>query len=173
MDLSEKINSKIEEILKNESFFGIDTVQKIKKPKRKILIDQEYNSPSNVDDIKNRIMIDFDGVIYDYDGWNDGKLINGPIPVAIELIKDLKNDGFEIVIFTSRASENGNQNPTSEELINDMKIWLKKYDIPYDYITSEKLPALVYIDDRALNFTKNLNIRNIKQKIKTLLNKGI
>jgi hypothetical protein len=98
-------------------------------------------------------MIDFDGVIHDYKfGWNNG-IINDMIPGADIAIQKLKNMGFEIVIFTTRVSPSFNQNYEEEE----MKVaeFLDSKNIPFDNITAEKLPAVAYIDDHAIEFKKD------------------
>ena len=75
--------------------------------------------------------------------------------------------GFEIVIFTTRASDNHNFSPSNTELIADLKRWLKEYDIYYDQITAEKLGAVAYIDDKAIRFQNwNQSLNDLNQIIK-------
>ncbi len=100
---------------------------------------------------KNRVMIDFDGVIHAYSkGWQDGSIYDKPIDGCKEALDNLKSLGYHICIFTAR-------------LINDseaeryIETWLHKYNIPFDEITSIKLPALLYIDDRGYRFSGNWN----------------
>ena len=115
--------------------------------------------------ITKRIMVDFDGVIHDYkNGWDNGKL-GGINPDTSESIKKLKNDGFEIVIFTSRIINSDNELRDKE--IEKVSQFLKKHDIPFDKITSEKLPAFAYIDDNAIQFKKDWSdvLEQIKNKI--------
>jgi hypothetical protein len=38
-----------------------------------------------------------------------------------------------------------------------MEKWLKRWKIPYDFITMIKVPANAYIDDRAIRFTGDWN----------------
>lgn len=100
----------------------------------------------------NRIMIDFDGVLHDYKrGWNNGKL-GWPIPGGKEFIDKMK-DKFEIVIFTSRACNE--EYPEVEEMIESVGNWLDEHEIYYDLITATKLPAVLYIDDKAIRFNNN------------------
>jgi len=116
---------------------------------------------------KKRIMIDFDGVIHSYDnGWQGGKIYGKVIEGTKEAIDSLKDKGFEIVIFTTRASNTHNINPKSEQLVSDMENWLNTNNIYFDKITSEKLGAVVYIDDRAIRFENNWN--DIIEKINNL-----
>jgi len=84
------------------------------------------------------ILIDFDGVVHSYTGWNDGKL-NGPIPNAKEAIIELQQS-YKVVIFSTRNKE-------------QIEPWLKEYQFPSDLIvTNEKVPAIVLVDDRAIKF---------------------
>ena len=152
-----------------ESIFPIDSPHTGKaynwKKHYKTVDETEEMDPSFQD--KKRIMIDFDGVIHSYNnGWQNGKLYGDVIEGAKEAIDYLKENGFEIVIFTTRASKNHNIKPTSDELIADVGDWLKTNNIYFDRITSEKLGAIAYIDDRAIRFENNWN--DIIKKINTL-----
>ena len=91
----------------------------------------------------NTIAIDFDGVIHKYSkGWQG--LYNAydpPNDGAIESLRELKARGYRLVIFSSRPVEP----------IHD---WLKKYELEdcFDEVTNTKIPARIYIDDRAYHF---------------------
>ncbi len=101
------------------------------------------------------ICVDFDGVIHKYSkGWNDGTIYDEPIEGAISSMAKLQRKGFRVVIFTARR----------EYL--EIGLWLKKHDVKKELnfnemiITSTKLPAVAYIDDRAIrfvNWTEALN----------------
>jgi hypothetical protein len=67
-------------------------------------------------------------------------------------MNELKERGYEIVIFSART---GKSKPDWKEQERMVREWLIKYDIPFDMITSEKLPAEFYIDDRAVRFEGN------------------
>ncbi|MFW6310828.1 MAG: hypothetical protein ACOC1K_01185 [Nanoarchaeota archaeon] len=112
----------------------------------------------------NRIMIDFDGVIHSYhEGFKDGTIYGYVIDGAKEFIDELRKN-HQIVIFTTRASK-GN-NPNYKEAIKDIGYWLNENDIYFDFITGDKLPAIIYIDDNAIRFENNW--KEIKDKIKSL-----
>ena len=97
-----------------------------------------YQKPTK--DWRKTICIDFDGVIAKYNGWKGPSSFGKPIKGAKEFLKVIKGAGFKIVIFTLRP-------------INKIREWLKKYNfIKPDLITSSKVPALVYVDDRGLKF---------------------
>jgi len=101
------------------------------------------------------ICVDFDGVIHKFSkGWNDGTIYDEPIEGAISSMAKLQRKGFQVVIFTARR----------EYL--EIGLWLKKHDtgkvLNFDklIITSTKVPAVAYIDDRAIrfvNWTEALN----------------
>ena len=97
------------------------------------------------------IAIDFDGVLADYSKGYQGKDIFGaPITGADNATKVLKENGWRIIVYTTR--------PNTEAL----RHWLKENNITYDYINENpdqpeegkgcKLIADIYIDDRALQF---------------------
>lgn len=100
-----------------------------------------------------RVMIDFDKTIYSSkSGWNDGKLNDEPFRGAKEAINKLKEKGYEIVIFTSRASE-GNAKEYDYDLedeIQSIKNYLANAGIYFDRITGDKLAADFYIDDKVV-----------------------
>ena len=97
------------------------------------------------------ICIDFDGTIHRYSrGWKGGELYDPPHEGAIEAIQTLSQNGYNVIIFTTRGH--------SEESIAEVRQWLKKYGMPSEkadsiVITNIKQPALAYIDDRAIRFT--------------------
>ena len=155
---------------KLESFFAIDSYETSEENKpidtinikdketgeEKSLIKDdpiyEIDDPSKKD--KKSICIDFDGVIHQYDTWNNGNLNPNAIPGSKKAIDLLKNK-YKIIIFTTRASKTYNQEPSSDELIEKMTKWLKDRDIYFDEITSDKKGAVAYIDDRAIRFENN------------------
>ena len=64
---------------------------------------------------------------------------------------------YKVYIFTVRACEEesiAHGNDVYKQ-INDVKEWLRKYQIPYDDITGNKLAAEFYIDDRGIRFEGN------------------
>jgi len=118
-----------------------------KKKRRELIIDEQ------IDNTHNRVMVDLDGVIHVYDGnWNNGKL-GDVIKNTKESIDDIRStfNNVDIIIFTTRASKSENNNYI--EQIENVKNFLEKNNIYYDDITSEKLGALIYIDDNGYRFT--------------------
>jgi len=109
-------------------------------------------------DTDKTIGIDFDGVIHnDNEGYGDGTIYGEPIEGVFNGLAHLKNAGYRIVIFTTKARKdrplvNGKAGIT---LIND---WLLAQGMIgfIDEVTAIKPPAKYYIDDKAIKF-KNWN----------------
>jgi len=130
----------------DESLFPMDSLHKKKKPFRPVYPESITALTSN-----KRIMIDFDQTIHSYhDGWSDGVIYGHPLKGAKETIEHLKSIGYEIIIFTARLSEAQEfEKNRRKRLISE---WLDMHEILYDDITSDKLPAMCYIDDKAVRF---------------------
>jgi len=103
------------------------------------------------------IAIDFDGVLADYGKGYQGKDIFGDaIPGADNATKVLKENGWRIIIYTTR--------PDTEAL----RHWLKENNITYDYINENpdqpeeskgcKLLADIYLDDRRIEFSQTMEM---------------
>ena len=100
-----------------------------------------------------RAMIDFDKTISQYKkGYKPGPVEEEPFAGAKRAIDWLRKNGFEIVIFTTRASEENakEMGGDHEKEIANVETWLKDNDIYFDRITGEKLGADFYIDDKAI-----------------------
>lgn len=96
------------------------------------------------------LCLDFDGVIHSYSSpWVDAVTISDPpVPGAIEFLQEAVNH-FRVAIYSTRS------NATNGRAA--MKEWLAGYS-SRELVDSlewptEKPPALVTIDDRALTFT--------------------
>ena len=85
-------------------------------------------------------------------GWKDGTVYDEPISGAKQFIDQLKNDAFEVIIFTARLSEIAHGKEGVKKQKQMIEDWLKKYGIEVDGITAEKIPATAYIDDLAIEF---------------------
>tara|TARA_B100000085_G_C18443563_1_gene471816 strand:- start:260 stop:643 length:384 start_codon:yes stop_codon:yes gene_type:complete len=91
------------------------------------------------------VAIDFDGVIHLYSKNFQGldNAYDPPTPGTIEALDSLKNDGYRLIIVSSRP-------------VPVIKQWLKKYKMShyFDDVSNTKHPARYYIDDHAVRFPK-------------------
>ena len=111
---------------------------------------------SNVEHLK-IIAVDLDGTIAEYDGWKGVEHIGLPISKVTRVLRELKERGWYIRIFTCRL--NGVHTKLGRcDIIKESKgyieNWLKAFNIPFDEIVLNiegKPFAHVYLDDRAIN----------------------
>jgi hypothetical protein len=104
-------------------------------------------------DVGHTILCDFDGTIAQYT-WPAP--LKEPMPGVVEALKRLKSAGYYIIIFTSRMWHGWYELIGLEEWRKktlEMELFLERYEIPYDLISSEKRPALWIVDDRAIQAT--------------------
>jgi hypothetical protein len=105
------------------------------------------------------VALDFDGVIHGYShGWQGGDIYDPPVPGAIEALRSLL--GREpVFILTARTNRFavvswlvGHGVPATW-FVNDANaglFWESRTEV---LVTNRKLPARLYVDDRALLFT--------------------
>lgn len=117
---------------------------------------------------KKTIVFDFDGVIHKYSkGWQDGSIYDGYNQEIIDIMEKLAKEGYPIAIVSTRNPiqisqwwNNKNFNIKATPKINGEKFW---NDSNYIGVFNYKIPAAVYIDDRAICF--NGESRNLLDKI--------
>ncbi len=106
------------------------------------------------------IAVDFDGVIHLYEsGWQGAHVIpDPPVAGAIEWLHEAIQD-YEVVIFSTRAKGLRGRWAIRKWLKDHSgTLWwgnapiLRNRGIEEVHITSEKVPALAYLDDRAVRF---------------------
>lgn len=99
---------------------------------------------------KGTVAVDFDGVIHSYTSpWAGADIISDPpVPGAIDWLNKIVNE-YNIVIFTTRGDQE-ESNKAVMQYIRD-----NGYVGPDLLITSKKVPAYVYVDDRAWRFEGN------------------
>lgn len=121
-----------------------------------------------------------DSVIFDIDGTicpikkvdeNYEDLI--PYNNMIEKIKELKNEGFKIILFTSRNMRTFNNDiiKINKYTRPILESWLKKWNIPYDeLIIGKPWPGKngFYVDDKTIRPDEllKLDLNNINKIIK-------
>ena len=104
------------------------------------------------------VAVDFDGVIHDYDGnWDSGAIHGAPIPGAFEALKYLM-EKYAVFVHTTRQpvtaarwikEHSGIETSWHEDESTLPEFWDQRDSI---LVTRVKLPALAYIDDRAIRF---------------------
>jgi capsule biosynthesis phosphatase len=95
-----------------------------------------------------------------------------PLPGAVETLKDLKKQGFYIIISTARNQRTYEHNigAVMAKQIPVVVEWLKKWEIPFDEIWM-KPHTTFFVDDKAIEFIswdkfkKDLPRRMIEDKI--------
>lgn len=117
-----------------------------------------------VAEFKATIAIDFDGVIHEYSkGWADGTIYDPPKKGAFESIVALQHCGYAVYIHTTRnpyqvvewlgkrkANRFFSWSILHHDGIGRVPFW---NDLTVVAVTSVKLPAFIYIDDRGYRFT--------------------
>lgn len=148
--------------------YAIDSFPTPRKRKKKQILRVVYPEQKITGPVKRRAMIDLDKTIHKYSqGFKDGTVYDEPFVGAKEVIDFLRKNGYEIVIFTTRASKE--ENDDYKDQINQVADWLDKNEIYYDRITAEKLAADFYIDDKAIHIPNgdwNVVMNVIKKRIK-------
>jgi hypothetical protein len=98
---------------------------------------------------KKVLAIDLDGTLLQYDGWKGDAHYGKPNPGMREMLQEVRDAGWLIVIWTTRSGDGAIRNH------------LTKHNIPFDYVnknpggpgsSSPKIFADVYLDDRAIRF---------------------
>jgi len=101
------------------------------------------------------VCVDFDGTIRPF---GDIFAYPEPLPGAKAFLDRLREEGYHIVIFTSRlstvwhASEGRDPLTGIIEQVGYIQEYFTRFDLPADNITAEKIPAQAYIDDKAIAF---------------------
>lgn len=103
--------------------------------------------------------VDVDGVVHRYSrGWNGGLMYDTPIPGAFEGIRTLQERGFAVFLFTAReelqpVADWIALHSTLPVVVDDPRVPGRAHfwnDPEYVLITNRKLPAMYYVDDRAI-----------------------
>ena len=107
------------------------------------------------------VLVDFDGTIVPW-GRLEGPF--DPLPNAAAAVQSLKNMGFTIGIFTSRLSPTWHRAEGRDpelgiaEQTHIIRVALFANNIPFDFITAEKVPAILYLDDKAMRVSEKRDL---------------
>jgi capsule biosynthesis phosphatase len=105
--------------------------------------------------IKNklRICFDLDNTLLTYPAIAGDYSTVKPIYNNISLLKKLKSDGHEIIIYTARRmkTHHGNVGKVIKDIAGITIDTLERFNIEYDELIFGKPIADIYIDDRAIN----------------------
>jgi len=111
------------------------------------------NNKENVNKKKLRICFDLDNTLVTNPTKPGDYSSVKPIHKNIELLKSMKNDGHEIIIYTARRMKTHNNN--IGKVFKDIGLvtieTLENFNIHYDELIFGKPFADIYIDDKALN----------------------
>ena len=95
---------------------------------------------------KKTIALDFDGVLHSYkQGWTGYAPEDPPVDGSLDFIHFLQDEGYEVVIFSSRAKNKKGK--------DGIEKWLSDNDFPKISVYHEKPEALLYVDDRGFRFS--------------------
>lgn len=91
------------------------------------------------------ICLDFDGVVHSYtSGWQGDAIISDPpVPGTKRAIEMLRMD-YEVKIYSTRCRSLAGRTAVER--------WLEVYGIVVDEVCEHKPPAIVYVDDRGIQF---------------------
>lgn len=104
------------------------------------------------------VAVDFDGVIHTYDkGWHDGTIYGEFMPGAVESLTRLMQR-YAVFVHTTRKAhqvahwieDRSGRGIECTTRVPRSGFWNRQ---GYLLVTNRKLPAVAYIDDRAVRFT--------------------
>ena len=100
------------------------------------------------------ILVDLDGTLAEYKGWNGHTHIGDPVPIMARRIRRWLNDGKLVKIFTARFAE---KDPKKrQEIVDAIQRWTQKHFGRKLKVTNEKDKSVTKIwDDRAMSVTRN------------------
>jgi hypothetical protein len=105
--------------------------------------------------MKGTIAVDFDGVIHGYSkGWADGSIYDPPIPGVAQALQSLIDNGYEIVIFSTRCDDRVVKGVPQKGQLAEVLAYLAAFGIPYHRVHTGvgKPLCKLFIDDNALRF---------------------
>jgi hydroxymethylpyrimidine pyrophosphatase-like HAD family hydrolase len=109
------------------------------------------------------ICVDIDGTLTHFEEWKGDFYFGKVLPGAAEAMRNLRQEGWYIIIYTTR----GNRNAVKEFLDANQITYDAINENPFqpDNAKDGKLLADVYIDDRAITFDGNWSTALSKIKL--------
>lgn len=91
------------------------------------------------------VVLDFDAVLHLYRrGWTGPEPLEPPVPGALEFVRWLLAQGYDVVVSSARADQ--------PDGLHGIVGWLARYGFPALPVTNRKPAAILYVDDRAFRF---------------------
>lgn len=92
------------------------------------------------------VVLDFDGVLHSYvSDWTGVEPQDDPVPGAQDFCRRLLSEGYKVAVVSTRCRE--------PQGVQAVTAWLVRHDFPMGlFVTCEKVPAVAYVDDRAVHF---------------------
>lgn len=99
-----------------------------------------------------RAVIDFDDTIFLHGEKNNEIKDGRPIEDTVSKLRKLQNDGWEIIIFSSRGQNScgGDLEKIKKKYQKEIEDWLKRYNVPYDDLIFGKPLGDIYVDDKGI-----------------------
>ncbi len=102
---------------------------------------------------QNTIALDFDDTLCASSGPYMPDHFGAPIPEGLKLLRLLLSRGYNVVILTARKATDA------------VAVWLKLHGFPNMVVTNTKVPALAYVDDRAVHWKRGMTAEQALHEI--------
>jgi len=97
---------------------------------------------------KGWIGVDLDGTLAHYEGWYGPANIGDPVPTMVQRVHQWIGEGYEVRIFTARASV--------PEYVPFVQSWLEQHGLPALKVTNRKDFSMIMLwDDRCIEVVSN------------------
>ena len=101
------------------------------------------------------IAVDWDGTLVEYDGYKGAGVFGPPIPLMLARVENWIDCGHEVIIFTSRVSEEWDVNTIVAESLAISET-LKAMGLPDLEVTANKYARIdEFWDDKGVGVIKN------------------
>lgn len=121
---------------------------------------------------KTTICFDLDGTIANYNqGWQGLRSIGKPLKKAVQLLQYCRDSGYRIIIYSCRSNPILNKGVSEQEAARVIEQYFIDNKLPYDeiYTGPGKPVADAYVDDKAVFFNQNSNVKHTIRLIEYLV----